>query len=80
MSAEQGTMQSLYLEYVKEFTFIRILTKEQREEHNAKAHVIQEQLHFEFRYVPLNIGHCYLFRTEAEAKEFDKLTNACGRK
>lgn len=64
---------ALYKHYkeIEGFAIERVLTTEQRKQKDAKAHVVFEYLRFDFKYVPLNGKHYYLFKTEEDAKQFD---------
>ena len=58
----------------------RILTNDQRERHDAKAHVIMEKLLLDFKYVPgADNSHIYLFMNDGDAVQFDRLTNSEGK-
>ena len=77
MSTRWALLQQRYL---ATHPVIRILTKEQRDKHDAKAHVIMEKLLLDFKYVPgLENSHIYMFMNENHAEQFDKLTNNEGR-
>lgn len=72
--------QEMYNAYKQKFPYERVLTSAQRKHYDLKAHVLQEQVDFEFKYVPLNGEHVYLFRTDKQALEFDELSDNVGRR
>lgn len=70
----------LRVRYSETHPVTRILTKEQRDKHDAKAHVIMEKLLLDFKYVPgLDDSHIYMFMSESDAVQFDRLTNSEGK-
>lgn len=77
MSNRWTLLQQRYLET---HPVLRILTNEQRDKHNAKAHVIMEQLLLDFKYVPgVEGSHIYMFLNEEHAEQFDRLTDGEGK-
>ena len=69
-----NTFKNLRMHYISEgFTIERVLTSEQRKKCDAKAHVFQEYApHVEFKYIPIDGRHHYLFAREGHTELFDK--------